>query len=251
MSKNNKSDEWISGEIGLTINGKTVLLNVSVPSSVVHPRRMLPVFQKLTNTFVEMGVRDDVETGRAVSCKAGCGACCRQIVPLAAIEAHAISALVKSMPKAKQTLILQRFKDAIEKLAAADLLEILREREKFPETTPREIGLRYFALDIACPFLENESCSIHKNRPLACREYLVTSPAENCANPTAETVRQIPIPAKVSNAVIKLSQNKRDAGFVPFVPLTLALEFSARTVDDSVSDTGQNILKKVFDDLTA
>jgi Fe-S-cluster containining protein len=34
-----------------------------------------------------------------------------------------------------------------------------------------------------CPFLEDESCSIHPDRPLVCREYLVTSPAELCAGP--------------------------------------------------------------------
>jgi hypothetical protein len=35
--------------------------------------------------------------------------------------------------------------------------------------------VRYFLQGVACPFLEAESCGIHPDRPLACREYLVTS----------------------------------------------------------------------------
>ena len=40
----------------------------------------------------------------------------------------------------------------------------------------RILGREYFQLGIPCPFLEEESCSIYHDRPITCREYLVTSP---------------------------------------------------------------------------
>ena len=74
----------------------------------------------------------------------------------------------------------------------------------------------YFALGIPCPFLEEESCSIHPDRPLVCREYLVTSPAELCAGPTQEGVTPVPVP-KVSLAARGL-QDEREEWF----PLALS-----------------------------
>jgi Fe-S-cluster containining protein len=41
----------------------------------------------------------------------------------------------------------------------------------------------YFAARIACPFLIDGSCSIHKIRPIACREYNVTSDPKLCDSP--------------------------------------------------------------------
>ncbi len=58
-----------------------------------------------------------------------------------------------------------------------------RTRRASRTKTPSRSARRYFHLGIACPFLEDESCSIHADRPISCREYLVTSPAVNCADP--------------------------------------------------------------------
>lgn len=246
---NDHNDEWISGTINLTVGGKPLELNLTVPANKVHPRKMLPVLQQLTNSFVALGIADEENAGRSVSCKAGCGACCRQLVPISQIEARNLSEIVAEMPLERQTEIRRRFAEIIEQLETADLLEKLREPDKFSDMTAQELGKHYFALGLACPFLENESCSIHTTRPLACREYLVTSPAENCAQLSAGTVRGVPIPAKVSNAVVLLSQPKSDSRFIPFVPLVLALEFAAETPDEMPSETGQNILKRVFANL--
>ena len=66
-----------------------------------------------------------------------------------------------------------------------------------------ELAYEYFKHGIACPFLEDESCSIHPDRPMACREYLVSSPAENCRAPRRRQHRRswrwrpIPLPALV------------------------------------------------------
>lgn len=244
-----ENEELVTGTVGLKIDDKRFEMQLTVPANAVHPRRVLPVFQQITNMFVESAVNDEEAAGRTISCKAGCGACCRQLVPVSQLEARHLSDVVAEMPAERQAEIRRRFAAALETLDQAGMLATLREPDKFPDETVRETGLKYFSLGIACPFLEDESCSIHPVRPLACREYLVTSPAENCAKPTAETVRQIPIPAKVSNAVILLSQPKEGSRYIPYVPMVLALDFAENTPDEMPSDTGPNILKRVFNNL--
>jgi hypothetical protein len=69
-----------------------------------------------------------------------------------------------------------------------------------------DFGLQYFNLVIPCPFLEDNSCSIYAERPLRCREYLVTSPAINCNSPTKDTVELVDFPVLASQILSKLNQ---------------------------------------------
>src|SRR5260370_26127230 len=77
------------------------------------------------------------------------------------------------------------------------------------ERSDRELSVAYFAARIPCPFLEDESCSIHPERPLVCREYLVTSPAELCAGERQEGVTPVAVP-KVSMAALGLQDEGDD-----------------------------------------
>src|SRR5436305_2819221 len=85
---------------------------------------------------------------------------------------------------------------------------------------------RYFNLGIDCPFLEDESCSIHPDRPLSCREYLVTSPAEHCTAPTRDTIRRVPTPGFAMTAFAILDGPPPVGKGCRWVPLVLALEWA-------------------------
>ena len=104
--------------------------------------------------------------------------------------------LVRTYPDRPVTGLIVRTRDG--KTPTAGVRAALTRLER------RSLGLRYFALGIPCPFLEAESCSIYTERPLVCREFLVSSPPENCAAPTAETVQVIPVEPKVSTALAAL-----------------------------------------------
>jgi Fe-S-cluster containining protein len=97
---------------------------------------------------------------------------------------------------------------------------------------------------VACPFLEDESCSIHPDRPIACREYLVTSPAENCARPSAETVRMVPLAGTASNAIAHLGEEP--PARVRWVPLVLALEWAEAHPDEGPARPAPEILQEFF-----
>lgn len=241
--------EWVSGTVGLNVGGRQLQMEMNVPATPIHPKRMLPILQQMTNSFVDIAVEEEKQQGYSVSCKAGCGACCRQLVPISEIEARNLSDLVAAMPEPRQTEIRRRFDEAREKLKEVEMLEPLRDPDRFTDQTIKDMGLAYFHVKIPCPFLEEESCSIHQDRPLSCREYLVTSPPENCLRPTADSVRQIEIPAKVSNAVIRLSKQS-SARFIPYVPMILALEWVENHPDEMPLKSGPDILKHVLENLS-
>jgi Fe-S-cluster containining protein len=224
--------------IRLSLGGEPVGLEVSVPAGPTHAGQLLPVFQGLTDVVVGVAVRAAKRAGHAISCQKGCGACCRQLVPLSESEARAVARLVEALPAPRRAEVRARFAAAGRRLAAAGLAEQLRHPGPATREALRPLGL-------ACPFLEDESCSIHPDRPLACREYLVTSSAEACARPTAETVRTVPLPAGVA-AAVRAVDRQPAAGGAGWVPLVLALEWAAEHPEEPPARPGPALLQEVF-----
>lgn len=242
-----QTGDWVTGQVKLSIGGEPLEMQMTVPAQPVKPQRMLPIFQKMANTFTEIGETAVRSAGEKISCKKGCGACCRQPVPVAEIEAHQLVELVENMPEPRRSVVKQRFEDAcrhFQNIGWFERLDNCAEKKQLERTV-----LRYFYEGVPCPFLENESCSIHQMRPLACREYLVTSPAKNCSKPSAKNVRLIQLPIKASETVRHVGQTKR-RGQINFVPLILALEWVARNPDDFAEKTGEQWMADFFRNLT-
>jgi hypothetical protein len=129
------------------------------------------------------------------------------------------------------------------------LLEKLLHREDWAVGESRRIGMEYFRLGIACPFLEDESCSIHADRPVACREYLVTSPAEHCSRPTPETVKAVRLPLKVWTSVARMDEPPPEARSICWVPLILAPEWAEAHPDESIPRPGPELVHRLAENL--
>jgi Fe-S-cluster containining protein len=211
----------------LKVHDTTVEARAEVPIGPVSVSNLVPFLQSVEEVVVET-VTDAVAAGKkTISCRAGCGACCRQLVPVSVAEAHYLADVVATMSPERRAVVEERFARALATLAERGLLDQLRSlnREPDPEATHR-FGLRYFLQGVACPFLENESCSIHPHRPLACREYLVTSPAAHCATPETETIERVLVPRDLSRALYRLGDGSEKPA-VRWLPLVLALEWVA------------------------
>ncbi|MEO8345026.1 MAG: YkgJ family cysteine cluster protein [Betaproteobacteria bacterium] len=226
MAEGAQPAEILVATLDVTLAGRQRRLNLSVPTAPVRAIDLLPLLQSFTDTLVAIAVETAESTGARVSCRKGCGACCRQLVPIAQVEVEAIRRVVQQLPEPRRSVVITRFEAACGRLGEAGLLEALRAPEKLAREKLLPLGVAYFAQGIPCPFLEDESCSIHADRPLSCREYLVTSPAENCAEPTPATIHCVKMPAKVSNAMPHIDPPEvRAAASSSWVPLILAMEW--------------------------
>lgn len=199
---------------------------ITVPNAAVPASEVVPSLQGLVNAVVS-----EAEMGKAISCRKGCGACCRQLVPISRTEGERLLQIVEAMPGERRAQLHARFAAAEEAIDRAGL----KERGG---RTDRELSVAYFALGIACPFLEEESCSIHAERPLVCREYLVTSPAELCAGPQQEGVTPVPVP-KLSLAARKLQDDDDD-----WFPLALLMSWAKARPRKPAKRTGPEWIQR-------
>lgn len=122
-----------------------------------------------------------------ISCKAGCSACCSQAVPVRLSEVRSILAYIEVQSTSRRHVLRRRRSDAVKDLAAAGI-----EASGLPvptNTARADFVNRYFAAQIPCPMLDADgTCGIRPARPLACREYLVSSDPKYCATPGHEQV---------------------------------------------------------------
>jgi Fe-S-cluster containining protein len=157
----------------------------------------------ISSVAADMGARAAGRVGLKVSCRAGCGHCCRQLVPLSAPEAAMVFEYVMTMAEPGRSVIAGRFSGAVERLEKNGLMSELKYLQE-PSISDQEqmaITRKYFEQQIACPFLEDESCSIYEMRPSMCREYLVCSPADHCQAPYDKSILKLPVSMRLSQAL--------------------------------------------------
>lgn len=224
----------------------TVDLEVTVPSGATSISALLPLVRGFASEVVAVAQHREQQAGRAISCRARCGACCRQLVPLAMTEARHLPTLIAELEPEHGARVRQRFEEAVEALRAADLLDVLQTISRRSREERLQIGIAYFGLGIACPFLEDESCSIHPDRPLSCREYLVTSDPVHCARVEQGRMVRVVLDTSVLNALIRVEAPSAEQR--RYVPLVLAPFI--RWSQDEATASGPDWLRRIVHELS-
>ena len=213
--------------------------SLSVPTEPVPIETWLPFLHALANQAAKCAQEAVERAGKRVSCEKGCGACCRQLVAISLVEARALAKLVADMPEPRQSEIRERFSAAARRLAQIGAPEgdisgdQVSAQSPLVESDHQRLGAAWFSLQIACPFLENESCSIYESRPLVCREYQVTSPSEGCSRLYRTPVERIEMSVHLVQSLARATAEIAGVQ-VATIPIVMALQWSGK-IDAALS----------------
>jgi len=244
---------FVNTTFALPIGGGYLHASAQLPAGRTTLTELLPIIRNIESAITGRVAQEAEAAGSPISCKASCAACCRQMVPLNLFEAEAMMAWLRSLPEERQAEIEARFHGALSTLRDAGVIEKLLD----PQWTKQEgyatgVAIAYFNAHVACPFLENENCGIYTNRPLVCREYMVTSPPELCQDPAVNEVHGVQLPLKLTHVMYAFGrQMERDTrGWIPLVFL-LAWGKSGLSPGDHVAGTGEVVLKEFLNQCAA
>jgi Fe-S-cluster containining protein len=224
-------------------SGSTVSLSCPDRTTTVPLSEVLSALRAVTNKVVDAAAEREHRAGREISCRAHCGACCRQLVPLSHTEAQQLPDLVAGLEPDHRERVVARFEAAIARLRETSMLSRLESHADSSREAFDALVAEYFDLQIACPFLEEESCSIHPVRPLICRQYLVTSDPAHCASASHERISRVRLAADVLMALMDVERN--DSGARAWIPLILAP--LARVAKSDTKKTVPDWMTLVFD----
>jgi Fe-S-cluster containining protein len=241
--------QTISATTELRIGGNKLKLKLVVPANDVPPESLLPTLQELSNLIVE-GVEQKVQKqGVEISCKKGCGACCRQHVPISPAEARLLTAVVNNMPDPGRLEIEKRFAQAAQQLRESGIMDQAMNYHRLSEKETSAMVKDYFELGIACPFLEDESCSVHPFRPLICREYLVISSPKHCAGLDENNIQRLKFPVSVASTFAGMD-GVRTEGENQYIPLIMAMEWAEEHTGEVEFRPGPKWVQAFFEDLS-
>jgi Fe-S-cluster containining protein len=218
-------------DIALNTPAGRLTTAVEVPTGFVPVTAIVPLMRRLGEDAQALETARANEQGKTPSCRKGCAACCRMLVPLSPPEAFALSDYIRSLPDERRRRIAERLAQAKSRLLSHGLWQRLIELGETADPPDDEalepINRAYYALRMPCPFLEDEVCSLYEERPAACRELLVTSPADWCQDVAANPVEPIPVPVRVG-PVLGLLWGELTESPARLIPLPTAIEWADR-----------------------
>jgi Fe-S-cluster containining protein len=184
-----------------TPDGALPPAKVAISNEPLRLSDLVDAMHALTSGVVALAVAREAREGRTLSCKAGCGVCCCQLVPLAPAEAFYMVERLLTLPEAERQSILERFRANEARLAETGLLGQINSLGATDDQN--RVACAYMEQRLPCPFLVDQSCSIHAWRPIACREYNVTSSPLLCTDPFRNDVAAIKLHRRMSEGLAR------------------------------------------------
>ena len=150
---------------------------------------LVPLARALCDDMVREVIDHSRMQGKKPVCGKKCSACCSYLVPLCIPEAVLLYEEIQSMPSEQSA---EYWDNSLS--VARELLEDGSSGAPDPESSLPEVAKWYSDKQVSCPFLKNDLCAIYDKRPLACREYMVTTPPFGCRPGNMDPVEKIELP---------------------------------------------------------
>jgi Fe-S-cluster containining protein len=240
-------------EVALNTPAGRLTTAIDVPTGFIPITAIVPVTHRLGEEAAQLEVQHAIASGQTISCQMGCAACCRMLVPVSAPEAFALREYVEQLPMDRRTPLLNRLSDTKDRVKRAGLWDRLKDVAGASSPMSDEeldpINRAYYALRIPCPYLESELCSIYESRPAACRELLVTSPAELCQDLVRNPVTPLPVSMRIGS-ILGLVWGTLTDSPPRLIPLPMALEWAEQHEEESRRTwPGSALLDQVLDSM--
>lgn len=240
-------------DISLNTPAGRLTTAIDVPTGLIPITAIVPVTRRLGEEAAQLEAQQAIDAGQTISCRMGCAACCRMLVPLSPPEAFALRDYVGQLPTDRRTLLLKRLNEAKDRLKETSLWDQLHDVAEASKPMQDEaldpINRAYYALRIPCPYLEDEICSIYEARPAACRELLVTSPAELCQDLVENPVRPLPVSMRIGS-ILGLVWGTLTNAPPRLIPLPMALDWAEQHEKESRQTwPGSSLLDQVLDSM--
>ncbi len=212
-------------ELELNIFGNSLHLYITAENK---PARLsaLVLLARLLSTKITTIIKEYViNNGDTITCQAKCSQCCRYLVPLAIPEAMQLSEEVMQMSKWEQRLVYESttlIAKQILELTPKGFLQELAEAQSKIGSKLNDISKWYYSMNLPCPFLLGNMCTIYNQRPMACREHLVVNSAPDFCKPdNTKQAQFLQTPISIIEALAKLTseleQKPVETIMLPFV----------------------------------
>jgi hypothetical protein len=120
---NENHSSRVSAAFSLPVGGGTLHATAEVPAGRTTLTELLPIVRNLEGAIIGRVFEEAQAAGSPISCRAGCAACCRQMVPLSLFEAEALVDWIRTLPESVRARLESRFHRALSELRDKGVIE--------------------------------------------------------------------------------------------------------------------------------
>ena len=164
----------------------TVQIALDVPDGRMGLADIMPAAWAISEHLTDLTVARVIDRGETIPCAKGCKACCRAyLVTCSPPEAFRLLDDIQSLRTSERQRCLAALQASAEQYARSGVTEACASEDIPADQREQAVSnltaafWRKTCFD--CPILRDGACSLYGSRPTACREFLVTSPPELCA----------------------------------------------------------------------
>lgn len=210
-------------EFDLVIFDESILFRIDIEPKMIKLSEVVSLAYEISSNISSIVQSKYFNKGKTIPCKKGCSACCNYLVPLSIPEAFYLRNLVIALPEDRRKTIFNSFLESAKSI-------LHTESKDLNLMTLQQLSKWYFEQNLSCPFLSNNTCSIYEERPIACREYLVTGSPSLC-NPAQEKHPQKTyLPVSITECLAKLSAELKHSE-IEAIMMPLALLWAEDNLD--------------------
>ena len=210
----------------LNVFNTKVNIEIGVEKKQAKLADIVPLARTICTKICDVTIQNIISNGDQIPCCKGCSAlCCRYLVPLSVPEALRLKEEITEAPTHKRELIWK------ECLSASRYILYKKPPNKFKHQSVaassdksadlNPISNWYRSLNLDCPFLHENICTIYEQRPLACREHYVTGSACKFEEKNS-AIKLLEMPIHISDALGQLA-SELEGKDIEAVILPLAL----------------------------
>jgi len=208
----------------LDVGGKTVQFRIDVAAKQATLADIVPLARRLSTKLAILFLERLRENGQSIPCCKGCSACCSYLIPLSVPEVFRLREELLAMPPSKSSRILKSCVIAAKRILQKSPEDLdANKLTKNNLTQTDEISKWYASLKLTCPFLSDSLCVLYEQRPLACREHIVTGSNFFCQSDHRDEPNVVPMPVSVLDALGQLTAELEDLNIeAVMLPLAFA-----------------------------
>ena len=190
----------------LDILGRTANFRIDITQEQVELADIVPLARTLSTKLTLIVLDRLRENGKIVSCRKGCSACCSYLIPLSVPEVFRLRKELLAMPTERATVVLESCFEAAKTILSKRLERFDAEGLAGNQQSQIDrLSKWYTELKLACPFLLDDLCTMYEQRPLACREHIVTGSLVSCKAEEAGEPEVVRMPVSVIEALAQLT----------------------------------------------
>jgi len=174
------------------------------PARLIDIARVAKLLSAKINQIVQ---REAVGRGFTIPCRRGCTACCHLLIILSAPEAiHLVEEVVAKMTAERRESILQ-FCSELGKQMREQLPKdlVANNTDNVSVSEIRDISDWYTRWQQPCAFLQDKACTVYKQRPIVCRDWLVLGSASQCQLGSTNKKMMAQAPVQLGNVLRQMA----------------------------------------------